>query len=140
MRIILYILLFTLAYLQCNRVPVPVEEISLYMYVSVHKFLQKTLKEEPSRPQHPDGHNLKYNQIQTRDISGNVSAVDDNRVGVCVHVCVCLCLRVLFFLFVCFFLDGGGCDSHRRAIPVTATRGKRITTPNVQQGTKTSQL
>lgn len=88
------------------------------MFVSVHKFLQNTLKEEPSCPQHPDEHNLKYYQIQTRDISGNVSAVDDNHVSVCVCVCVCLL----------------GGESHHRAIPITATRGKRIITRNVQQG------
>lgn len=37
----------------------------------------------------PSTDNFKQYQIHTRDISGNVSAVDDNHVGVCVRVREC---------------------------------------------------
>lgn len=37
----------------------------------------------------PSTDNFKQYQIHTRDISGNVSAVDDNHVGVCVRVRAC---------------------------------------------------
>lgn len=66
-NILWYILLYTLAHLHFNHVRIPVEDILLYMLVSVHRLLQKT-KENAFCTEHQQVvqlfKNLKYDRIQ----------------------------------------------------------------------------